>query len=344
MINIINLIIFSSLFVYLNYLCSKYNFFIDNPDNSNHKKFVLQAKPTPITGGMYLFFGYVLSQTYIYNFSEIFYFGSILIVGYLSDIYKNFYPSLRLLFQAVICLLFLVYFNLNISDVRVEYVNTLLGSHIISYIFTAFCLVVLINGSNFIDGVNLLSAGYYLSILISLIFLSSNYSLLLNQELVIILAALLTILIFFNGFNKVFLGDGGIYFLSLIVGIILIKFDIENSIVSPYYIICLLWYPCFENFFSIVRKKLIKINPQESDNMHLHHLIYRMLEPQKSKIARSNLAGLIILLFNFPVFVLSSYYFNFTKYLLIIILVCVASYILSYYFLKKILKKRSNNS
>ena len=343
MINIINLIIFSSLFVYLNYLCSKYNFFIDNPDNSNHKKFVLQAKPTPITGGMYLFFGYVLSQTYIYNFSEIFYFGSILIVGYLSDIYKNFYPSLRLLLQAVICLLFLVYFNLNISDVRVEYVNTLLGSHIISYIFTAFCLVVLINGSNFIDGVNLLSAGYYLSILISLIFLSSNYSLLLNQELVIILAALLTILIFFNGFNKVFLGDGGIYFLSLIVGIILIKFDTENSIVSPYYIISLLWYPCFENLFSIARKKLIKISPQESDNMHLHHLIYRMLEPQKSKIARSNLAGFIILLFNLPVFILSSYYFNLTKYLIIIIFFCVVFYIMSYYFLTKILKKKANN-
>tara|TARA_B110000977_G_scaffold175638_1_gene230533 strand:- start:13035 stop:14069 length:1035 start_codon:yes stop_codon:yes gene_type:complete len=344
MINIINLIIFSTLFAYLNYLCFKYKFFIDNHDNSNHKKFILQAKPVPTTGGMYLFFGYVLSQTYIYNFSEIFYFGSILVVGCLSDIYKNFYPSLRLLFQVVICLLFLAYFNLNISDVRVEYVNILFSSHIISFIFTAFCLVVLINGSNFIDGVNLLSVGYYLSILISLIFLSNNYSLLLNQELVIMLAALLAVLIFFNGFNKVFLGDGGIYFLSFIIAIILIKFDSENSIVSPYYIISLLWYPCFENLFSILRKKLSKINPQKSDNMHLHHLIYRMLKSQKSKIARSNLAGLIILLFNFPVFVLSSYYFNFTKYLLIIILVCVASYIFSYFLLTKILKKRANNS
>ena len=344
MINIIYLIIFSSLFAYLNFLCLKYNFFIDKAKNSDHKKFVLQAKSVPITGGTYLFFGYVLGQTYIYDFSEIFYFSSILILGYLSDIYKNFHASLRLLFQAVICFLFIMYFNLNITDVRVEYINTLLGSHTTSYIFTAFCLIVLINGSNFIDGVNLLSIGYYLTILVSLIFLSSKYSLLINQELVIILIGLLVVLIFFNGFNKVFLGDGGIYFLSSIVAIILIKFNTENFIVSPYYIVCLLWYPCFENLFSILRKKLTKKNPQESDNLHLHHLLYALLKSQKSKIFRSNLTGFIILLFNFPVFIFSSYYFNFTKYLVIIIFVSIACYIFFYYFLKKILKNRVDNS
>lgn len=343
MINIIYLIIFSFLFAYLNYLCLKYNLLIDNTHNSIHKKFVLQTNPTPITGGIYLFFGYILSQTYIYNFSEIFFFGSILILGYIADIYKNFYPYLRLLLQSVICLLFLIYFNLNISDVRVDYLNSLLSSHIVSYIFTVFCLVVLINGSNFMDGINLLSVGYYLSILISIIFLSSNYSLLLNHELVLVLTILLIVLIFFNGFNKVFLGDNGIYFLSFIISIILIKLNVENPIVSPYYIICLLWYPCFENLFSILRKKLFKISPQKSDNMHLHHLIYKMLKSQKSKILRSNLAGLIIILFNLPVFVLSTYYFNFTKYLIIIIFLCVIFYILSYYFLTKILKKRANN-
>lgn len=343
MINIINLIIFSFFFIYLNYLCLKYNFLIDNPHNSVHKKFVLQKNPTPITGGVYLFFGYVFSQTYIYNFSEIFFFGLILILGYVADIFKNFYPSLRLLFQSIICLLFLIYFNLNISDVRVEYLNVLLSSSIISYIFTIFCLVVVINGSNFIDGVNLLSAGYYLLILISLIFLSAHYSLILNQQLVFVLIILLTILIFFNGFNKVFLGDGGIYFLSFIISIILIKFDAENSIVSPYYIICLLWYPCFENLFSILRKKLFKINPQKSDNMHLHHLVYKILKFQKSKTARSNLAGFIILLFNLPIFVLSTYYFNFTKYLIIIIFLCIIFYTLSYFFLTKIIKNKTNN-
>ena len=73
------------------------------------------------------------------------------------------------------------------------------------------------------------------------------------------------------------------------------KFHKENSVVSPYYIICLLWYPCFENLFSIVRKKINKATPQESDNNHLHHLIYSELKSQKkSKITRSNLAGFII--------------------------------------------------
>ena len=35
----------------------------------------------------------------------------------------------------------------------------------ISFIFTSFCLMVLINGSNFIDGLNGLFLGYFLIIL-----------------------------------------------------------------------------------------------------------------------------------------------------------------------------------
>ena len=59
-------------------------------------------------------------------------------------------------------------------------------------------------------------------------------------------------------FNQFFLGDSGAYFLSFFIGFILIEIYNANLKISPYFIILLLWYPCFENLFSIIRKLLRK--------------------------------------------------------------------------------------
>jgi UDP-N-acetylmuramyl pentapeptide phosphotransferase/UDP-N-acetylglucosamine-1-phosphate transferase len=332
--NIIYFTIFSFFFLIFNDLCFKYSFLVDRPNNSIHKKFILQSKLVPITGGLYLFLGYVFSKQYIYNFSEIFFFGAILILGHLSSTYKNFYPFLRLLIQFAICALFLIFFKSNINDVRIDVLNSLLDSQIIAYVFTIFCLLVFINGSNFIDGVNFLSISYFLMILVSLVFLCENNNLLVNIKLTKLLIFLLVFLLFLNLLNKIFLGDSGIYFLSFITGIILIKFSNDNVNVSPYYIISLLWYPCFENLFSIIRKKINKIKPQKADNMHLHHLLYLRLKPKNFFISSNNLTGFIIFIFNVPVFFLSTYYFDKTIVLIIIIFISVIFYIFFYYLLK----------
>ena len=70
-----------------------------------------------------------------------------------------------------------------------------------------------------------------------------------------------------------FLGDGGSYLISFVAGTILIKFFNDNYLVSPYYIMALLWYPAYENLFSIVRKKIQKKTPSTPDSRHLHQLI-----------------------------------------------------------------------
>ena len=332
--NIIYFTIFSFFFFLFNHLCFKYSFLVDRPNNSVHKKFISRSKLVPITGGLYLFLGYLLSKQYIYNFSEILFFGAILILGHLSSVYKNFYPFLRLLIQLAICALFLIFFKLNINDVRIDGLNSLLSNQIIAYVFTIFCLLVFINGSNFIDGVNIISISYFLMILVSLVLLFENNNLLVNIKLIKLLISLLVLLLFFNSLNKIFLGDSGIYFLSFITGIILIKFSNDNVNVSPYYIISLLWYPCFENLFSIIRKKINKIKPQKADNMHLHHLLYLWLKPKKFFISSNNLTGFIIFIFNVPVFFLSTYYFDKTIVLIIIIFISLIFYIFFYYLLK----------
>ena len=200
----------------------------------------------------------------------------------------------------------------------------------------------MVNGSNFIDGVNISSIGYYLGIFICIYFLSTSNDFIVNLILIENQIMILSILLIFNVLNKTYLGDGGIYFLSMLSAVIIIQFISQNSLISPYFAVSMLWYPCFENLFSIFRKSINKIKVSKADNYHLHHLIYSSLKNKKFFISNNNLTGLIILFFNFIIFFLSLNFFNNTKYLLIIILSSIIIYCFTYFILLKKLKVTSN--
>ena len=50
------------------------------------------------------------------------------------------------------------------------------------------------------------------------------------------------------------LGDGGVYGLACLIGIIAVYLSNKSDAVSPYFIANLFWYPAFENLFSIIRR------------------------------------------------------------------------------------------
>ena len=65
-----------------------------------------------------------------------------------------------------------------------------------------------------------------------------------------------------NFFGKLLTGDGGAYLISFITGYFLIDLANSSERVSPYFVACLLWYPAYENLFSIIRKKVKATNRQ----------------------------------------------------------------------------------
>ena len=77
------------------------------------------------------------------------------------------------------------------------------------------------------------------------------------------------------------MGDSGSYALGLMCGYFLIKIYELNQEISPYFIILLLWYPCFENLFSIIRKFSFRKSPINADNNHLHQLVYFYLKKKR---------------------------------------------------------------
>tara|TARA_B100000683_G_C12114250_1_gene400724 strand:- start:101 stop:559 length:459 start_codon:yes stop_codon:yes gene_type:complete len=102
-----------------------------------------------------------------------------------------------------------------------------------------------------------------------------------------------------NLFNKLFLGDAGAYLLGFIFSIELINLYLQNINISPFFIILLLWYPAFENLFSILRKINFNKSPVFPDTNHLHQLIFSFFKNKKlSQLKSNNLAGISINLYN----------------------------------------------
>ena len=112
-------------------------------------------------------------------------------------------------------LLFVIFSDLRITDLRIDLVNELLDINYVSIIFTVFCLLILLNGSNFLDGLNTLVIGYYILVSVILILISAKFDLVINQNIFYFLIFLIIIFLF-NFFGKIYLGDSGSYLISFL--------------------------------------------------------------------------------------------------------------------------------
>ena len=197
--------------------------------------------------------------------------------------------------------------------------------------------IVKYSGTYLISGsANLSTISYYLLVLITIFTLAKNNYFVSDIYFIKIQIFLLLILFFFNFRNHVYLGDGGVYLLSFIVSVVVINFINNNTVISPYFGVLLLWYPCFENFFSIARRLMTNKNTYNADNHHLHHLIY-LFFLKKNISYSNNLTGFILFSFNFIVLTLGYNFFDQTKYLIILIFFSIFIYCSFYLYLSRLL-------
>ena len=140
--------------------------------------------------------------------------------------------------------------------------------------FVSFCILIVINGSNFLDGLNTLNIGYYLLICSIIYLLEFNNEIVLNEFVIKNFLALFLFVFLFNLFNQFYLGDAGSYLLGFLFSTFLIYLYNLNNNLSPFFIILLLWYPCYETLFSMIRKKIFNRSMMHPDTNHLHQLIF----------------------------------------------------------------------
>ena len=323
----------------LNFLFKKYNILIDQVNISKHKNFI-QNKKTPLSGGLVIFLAlfYFLPESYKYFTIIIF---IIFLSGLLSDLNILHAPLFRIFFQTIVVIIYLVLFDNFITSIRINFFDNLLNIFIIKLIFSIFCILILINGTNFMDGVNTLVVGYFILALSNILYLSEINDLKLDHFLVTICILVLFLIYLFNFFGLMFLGDSGSYLISFIAGVTMINFSNNNDLVSPYYIAAILWYPAYENLFSIIRKLIFKKSPSNPDNEHLHQLIYIFLKKniKKNNFFSNSLTGILICIYNLIYFNLIFNYFYNTKILVFSILFNVTLYNITFIFLNKFQKK-----
>ena len=293
------------LILILNFLFNKKNL-LQSLTGDNHQKFV-EKKNIPLTGGIAI----ILSSLFIINFKfQIFYFFFIFIfiIGLLSDTKYLKSAKKRFLLQILTIFLFVVYYDLSISNIRVFFIDFFLEYKLFSYIFVSFCLLIVVNGSNFIDGLNGIILGYYSTIITVILHLGLVENFYNLESFLINYLIVLIYLLIFNFMNKLYLGDSGSYFLGLASGVLLIILynNVEN--ISPFFIVLLLWYPCFENLFSILRKYKFSSSPLKADNKHFHQLLFNYLKKKfnHSNLFTNNLSSILINLFNIIIFFIAS--------------------------------------
>jgi len=319
------------------FICKKFNFFLDIKDH-NHKKFASNQKNYFVGGffiALILIYNFVEQKDYFYGLFLI----SIFIVGLFADFKLFNNPKLRLLVQISLLVFFVYFLDIKIPSTRIEIIDILFENDFINYSFTVFCLAILINGSNFVDGINTLLINYYIIVLGLILFFLKDAN--INQYFTINLFSLLIIILLFNVFGQIILGDSGAYILALSIGLILIELSNENDLISPYFIILLIWYPCFELLFSMIRRLVFNLYSYEPDTMHLHQMILKIISNNlklKSDNVNHFLVASIINLYNLSILIISLNYNDKTNIMLALIAINIIVYISIYLVLRKKLK------
>ena len=337
------IIFFIFLAVSLILICRKNNLFVDFK-LEKHKRHSSKSKSFSVGGLLlvsFLFYHFFYLKKEYLIFLYLF---SIFLIGFLSDLKKLNSVSLRFFLQIILILFFSQILNIEIKTTKIEFVDTLLSNTYLNSVFVTFCLMVFINGGNFIDGLNTLLIKYFIIIYLILLipldtFLIDDINFIKNLILI------LTILFCLNSLGIIYMGDSGAYLISILTGYILINFSSNNLSISPYFIIVLLWYPCFELLFSMIRRKLSQKKTYKPDTRHLHQMLNDFLK-YKFKISNYKFSHLytsiIINLYNLIIFVISIKFIYNSEILMAILIINILLYLIIYYFLKKIIVRKLN--
>ncbi len=305
--------------------------YFSNYSGDNHQLFS-NEKNIPLVGGMFLVMPIILIN--YHNFFYILIVLSIFMLGLLSDRKVIVSAKQRFLIQILLIFFAVIFLDLKILSSRLLFFDNLLDLFYFNLIFTSFCLLILINGSNFIDGLNGLLL-IYMTIVIYVL-LDTEVKLLFegNDSYIQFLLITLIVITALNLSNLLMLGDAGAYILSFFAGYLIILYHNSNPNISPYFFITLLWYPCYENLFSIIRKLKNKFSPLVPDNNHLHQLIYqRFNKIINNKVIANNVSSILISIINCIILLLAARYPYESNYQIKIILTSIFLYTSTFFIL-----------
>jgi UDP-GlcNAc:undecaprenyl-phosphate GlcNAc-1-phosphate transferase len=192
-------------------------------------------------------------------------------IGIFDDKY-NLSANKKLFLNFFILLfLTLVDDNLVIKQLTFSFIENPIYLNNFSHLFTILCVLLFINAINMFDGINLQTGAY--CIVIFAIFLLKDIYIFIS----LILVCSLTIFLYFNFLNKIFLGDSGSHILAFLISFIIIKSYNLNQEFTADEIFIILSFPGLDMFRLFVVRIFKGKNPFSPDRNHIHHLIQKKI-------------------------------------------------------------------
>jgi UDP-N-acetylmuramyl pentapeptide phosphotransferase/UDP-N-acetylglucosamine-1-phosphate transferase len=201
------------------------------------------------------------------------------VAGIVEDLTKAVTVRVRLAATVLSALLASAVLGATVHELDIWAVDTLLALTPVAIAVTALAVAGGSNAVNIIDGFNGLSGSTVVIMALAFGAVALQY----DDALLAMLCALgvgatIGFLLLNYPSGKLFLGDGGAYFLGFWVAEIAVLLLVRHAAINAWQMLSICAFPIIEVLFSIYRRRVVrKASPGAPDALHLHTLVYRRL-------------------------------------------------------------------
>jgi UDP-N-acetylmuramyl pentapeptide phosphotransferase/UDP-N-acetylglucosamine-1-phosphate transferase len=196
--------------------------------------------------------------------------------GLLEDLTKRVGVITRLLATMASGVLAWWLTGVALSRVDLPGIDALLGWTPVAVVFTAFAVSGVANALNIVDGFNGLASSVALWAFAGLGAIAwSAGDTALATVCLLMMGAVLGFFVVNWPYGRVFLGDGGSYFLGFGLGWCSVLMIERNAGVTAFAALLVCGYPIIEVLFSAFRRFVRADSPGKPDRLHLHSLVKR---------------------------------------------------------------------
>lgn len=222
----------------------------------------------------------LLSQEYLLSASFLLLAGlPAFFAGMIEDLTKKVSVKARLLASLLSAVVASWLLGATVVQLNIWGLDTLLTWGPFALLVTAIVVAGGVNAVNIIDGFNGLAASTVVIMLAALGVVSLGIGDMLVAQLAMLgLGAAIGFLIVNYPTGRLFLGDGGAYFLGFWVAEVAVLLLVRNPSINAWQMLSICAYPVIEVLYSIYRRKFLRqSSPGAPDGLHLHTLVYRRL-------------------------------------------------------------------
>ena len=226
------------------------------------------------------------------------------LIGFIEDFTKKISPTVRLLIALFSGLVFVVLTDVTLRYTSVPLLDTYLQNDAVAIFVTVLAIATMVNAINITDGLNGLSLGTSAMIALSFAFIATQLgdALIVTTSLMLV-AAIAGLLIFNFPLGRVFLGDGGAYFLGATLAMLAIMLSENNADISPFACLLLILYPLYELLRSFTRRAVSKQKKvMMPDHDHFHSIAYQNISANGTALPFNKNAAAAMITLGLPAF------------------------------------------